>query len=109
MSQRVETGVQVVAGATGFLGSEICSQLIERGHRVRALVRVTSDAERVDALRALGAEVVEADLKEPETLVSACVGASVVLSRATALRTAREGDTFASVDRDGRLARVPPA
>jgi uncharacterized protein YbjT (DUF2867 family) len=109
MLRTVETGVHVVAGATGFLGSEICSRLIEQGHRVRALVRASSDAERVEALRALGAEVVEADLKEPETLAPACVGASVVLSGATAIRTARDGDTFASVDRDGNLALVAAA
>ena len=34
----MENVVYLITGAAGFLGSNICSQLLERGNRVRAFV-----------------------------------------------------------------------
>jgi nucleoside-diphosphate-sugar epimerase len=48
-----------VTGGAGFIGRSLVRQLRERGDDVVALVR---DADRVDALRDLGAELVEGDL-----------------------------------------------
>jgi len=50
----------LLAGAHGRLGSRVLAALLDRGHAVRALVRTDGQA---DALRALGAEAVLADLR----------------------------------------------
>jgi nucleoside-diphosphate-sugar epimerase len=67
--------LNVITGATGLLGSYVAEQLVERGERVRALVRPTSN---VSFLRALGVEFVEGDLSRPDTLPHAVEGADVV-------------------------------
>jgi uncharacterized protein YbjT (DUF2867 family) len=58
----------LIVGATGLLGSEICRQLGSQGNPIRTLVRDTSGAEKVAQLKALGAEVVSGDLKNPQSM-----------------------------------------
>ncbi len=53
----------MVIGATGFLGTEVCRQLIEANKKVRALVRTTSDPARVKALEDMGVEISTGDIK----------------------------------------------
>ena len=91
----------LVAGATGVLGSEICRRLRERGHDVRALVRETSDAKKIDALTSLGCTIVVGDLKDPASLDAACRGVDVVVSTVTAITTAKPGDSFDATDAGG--------
>jgi nucleoside-diphosphate-sugar epimerase len=67
--------LNLITGATGLLGSHLAELLTERGERVRALVRPTSDTA---FLRSLGVELVEGDLGEPATLPRAVDGADVV-------------------------------
>ena len=62
----------LVTGATGNTGGAVVSELLHRGVPVRAMVR-TRDA-RSAALRACGAEVVVADIFDPDQLVSAMRG-----------------------------------
>jgi nucleoside-diphosphate-sugar epimerase len=69
------TKLNALTGATGLLGSHIAEQLVERGERVRALVRPTSDAR---FLKALGVELVDGDLSEPAGLPRFVEGADVV-------------------------------
>lgn len=99
----------LVCGATGSLGFEICRVLAEKGKNIRALVRTTSDIEKIDSLKGLGAEIVYGDLKNIESLVSACAGADVVISTVSAIRTMQEGDSFESVDRQGQLDLIEAA
>jgi NADH dehydrogenase len=101
--------VNLVVGATGLLGGEICRLLVERGAALRVLVRPTSDPAKVEELTQLGAELVEGDLKDPATLAPAFVGAEAVISTATSTTSRAEGDTIESVDRDGQLALVDAA
>ena len=54
----------LVAGATGFLGSEICRQLIEKKKKVKGLVRATSDPGKIDQLKESEVEIIEGDLKD---------------------------------------------
>ena len=67
--------LSTITGATGLLGSHIAEALIERGQRVRALVRSSSD---VAFLEALGVERAVGDLHDPEALRRAFDGAGVV-------------------------------
>src|SRR5262244_4666724 len=50
------------AGAVGGIGRNLTEFLLARGHKVRALVR--REDERADALRRLGAEVMQGDLTD---------------------------------------------
>jgi nucleoside-diphosphate-sugar epimerase len=68
-------GLHVVTGATGLLGSHVAEQLRQRGERVRALVRGSSDT---TFLRSLGVELVEGDLENAAALPRAVDGADVV-------------------------------
>ena len=72
--------MNLVVGATGMLGSEICRQLAAAGKPVRALVRATSDPAKVENLRGYGAELVEGDVRDAASLAAACNGASAVIS-----------------------------
>jgi uncharacterized protein YbjT (DUF2867 family) len=99
----------LVVGATGLVGREVCRLLAERGRPVRALVRSSSDPDKVAELRELGAELVQGDLKDPASLVSACAGAETVFSTATSTISRGEGDTIESVDRQGQLDLVDAA
>jgi NADH dehydrogenase len=101
--------VILVAGATGFLGREICRRLVAAGHGVRALVRPTSDPTARDALRDFGARIVEGDLRDRASLDAACRDASVVVSTATTTRTRQPGDSIEATDRDGQLNLVEAA
>src|SRR5688572_13347933 len=69
-----------VTGATGVLGTPVVRKLVAAGHHMRALSR--SEANRAQLTMA-GAEPVEADLFNPETLRVAVEGASAVLHLAT--------------------------
>ncbi len=67
--------LNVITGATGLLGSHIAEQLVERGEKVRALVRPTSDAA---FLNSLGVELSVGDLGDPDSIRRAVAGADVV-------------------------------
>ena len=60
----------LVTGATGTVGSEVVRQLVQGGHRVRALVRDLAKASKFSA----EVEVVKGDFSKPETLSAAFVG-----------------------------------
>jgi uncharacterized protein YbjT (DUF2867 family) len=104
-----EVDVNLVVGATGHTGSEICRLLVEQGHEVRALVRATADPARVGRLRELGVGIVAGDLHAPESLARACDGVAAVISTATATGVAQPGDTVVNVDGEGQLALVDAA
>lgn len=101
--------MNLVVGATGLLGSEICRQLRERGEPVAALVRGTSAPEKLDALRALGAEIRIGDLRSPASLAEACAGADAVLSTANSLMSLAPGNGIEEVDRKGTLDLIEAA
>jgi nucleoside-diphosphate-sugar epimerase len=67
--------LNAITGATGLLGSHIAEQLVQRGERVRALVRASSDPA---FLRSLGVELLPGDLQDRESLRRLADGADVV-------------------------------
>lgn len=99
----------LVAGATGVLGSEIVKRLIARGNQVRALTRVTSAPEKVERLKRLGAEIVQGDLRDPPSLIPACVGVNAVISTVTTILTSQPGDSFEATDGEGNKSLVDAA
>ena len=101
--------MNLIVGATGMLGGEICCLLAEQGRAVRVLARDSSTPEKVDRLRALGAEVVRGDLKDRASLETACRGASTVVSTASSTVSRQEGDSIENVDRQGQLNLVEAA
>ena len=56
--------MDLVVGATGMLGREMCHLLRGRGRPVRAMVRQSSDPAVVAGSARLGAEIVHGDLKD---------------------------------------------
>jgi dihydroflavonol-4-reductase len=62
----------LITGATGFVGWHVARNLIERGQRIRVLVRPQS------RLRELDAETVTGDLRDPESLRRAVTGCGLV-------------------------------
>ena len=75
----------LVVGSTGLVGGEVCRQLRAAGRPVRALVRPTSDPEKVAALAAIGVEVVEGDVRDPASLTAACRGVDTVITTVSAM------------------------
>ena len=101
----------LVVGATGpiGLGGEICRLLRAAGNPTRALVRPTSDAKRVDALRIAGVELVEGDLKDPLSLRAACRHVRTVISTASVLVSRQPDDTVEGVDGHGQNELIDAA
>ena len=64
----------LVAGSTGILGSEICRMLREQGKEVRALVRPSSNPEKLEQLSKWGCTLAYGDLKDPGSLSNALKG-----------------------------------
>lgn len=77
------TKTVLVTGATGFTGSHLSEELVRRGHRVRALVRPSSNLGR---LKALGVEPYFADLADKEPPPEALRGVDIVYHVAAVYR-----------------------
>ncbi|RNI28885.1 NAD-dependent epimerase/dehydratase family protein [Rufibacter latericius] len=78
--------VILVAGGTGNLGGRIITSLLENGAQVRAIVRASSDPQKVEKLRRQGIEVVEADMTNVAEVTKACQNVSCVVSALSGLR-----------------------
>ncbi len=76
----------VVAGATGNLGERIVKTLLTKGAEVRALVRESSNPEKVKHLELLGAKVFKVDMTNAQDIAKACYEASCVVSALSGLR-----------------------
>ena len=101
--------MDLIVGATGYLGSEISRLLSLRGRSVRGLVRKSSPVGMIRKLKENSVELYNADLKDRQSLHRACVGAQTVISTATALRSTRDEDDLESVDYQGHLNLIEAA
>ncbi len=87
----------LLTGGSGFVGGHIARALSGAGHDLRLLVRPTSDTSFVDDLlfeRSVG------DLRQADTLRTACRGMDVVVHSAAVLRAANPED-FQRANREG--------
>jgi NADH dehydrogenase len=100
--------VNLVVGATGFLGGKVCRELATQGKPVTGMVRGGEEA-KVTALREAGVETVEGDLKDPASLERACRGKTAVISTASASLSRQAGDNIQSVDLDGQRSLIDAA
>lgn len=66
-----------ITGATGLVGGHAAEEALRRGHRVRALVRASSDTRWLDQL---GVEKVPGDLEDAESLRRGVAGADWVFN-----------------------------
>jgi NADH dehydrogenase len=109
MSKILKVPSVLVVGSTGFLGMEICRQLVDAGRNVKALVRNTSDSTKVQAIRQMGVETREGDLKNAASIRRALDGVDTVISTASSTLSRQEGDSIETVDGIGQLGLVQAA
>jgi len=101
--------MNLVIGATGLLGGEICRQLRQAGKPVRALTRATADPVKVERLKRSGATLVQGDLKDRASLDAACRGVATVITTASTTFSRQAGDSIQTVDLDGQVRLVDAA
>lgn len=89
----MKRGVAALTGATGFLGAAVARALVERGYRLRMLVRP-------GAAPPVPAEAVEGRLADVEALERLVEGAEVVIHTAGLIKARRPAD-FLPVNVDG--------
>jgi uncharacterized protein YbjT (DUF2867 family) len=89
--------VIAVAGATGYVGGQLCRRLREQGLEVRALAR---NPERAADLKDIGCDVRPADVLEPDTLGPALEGADVAYYLVHSMGRGSDGD-FERRDKEG--------
>src|SRR6202049_3852255 len=67
----LSSGLCLVTGATGFVGSAVARTLLKAGQPVRALARPKSDRRN---LKGLSVEIVQGSLEDPDSLAAAVAG-----------------------------------
>ena len=71
-----------VVGSTGVLGRNVIPRLVERRHKVVAVVRRLG---QIESLRRMGVETIPGDILNKDTLVQGTTDSDVVLHLATAI------------------------
>jgi NADH dehydrogenase len=92
-----------------MLGGRIARRLAEGGRDFRVLVRENSD---ISEIRALGAETVVGDLRDPDSLAGAVRGADTIISTANSMSRVLDGEkslTIADVDVTGHADLIAAA
>ncbi|MBW2962537.1 NmrA family NAD(P)-binding protein [Mesonia aestuariivivens] len=76
----------LIAGATGMLGGKIADYLLQQGAEVIAIVRESSDKEKITPLKNSGVTVIPLQMDDRLALQKACEGVSCVISAVAGLR-----------------------
>ena len=95
--------MNLIIGATGMVGNEICRLLRGDSKSVRAMVRETSDPVKVNKLKELGVEIVKGDLRDSSTFAGALQGVLAVITTVSAMPFSyvRGENDIQNVDLDG--------
>lgn len=88
----------LVTGSTGFVGSNLCRELLARGHAVRAFHRSSSKLRLLDGL---DVEHAVGDLTQPETLEAAVQGIEAVFHAAAWMGGSEQGGKQYAVTVEG--------
>jgi len=96
----------LVTGATGRVGNSVIPLLISKGYVVRAMTRTP---EKAGVLKQLGAQVVQGDMRDPESLQQACQGVQQVLDLAHGFTPGQPGNDIHSVDEVGNRSLIDAA
>ncbi|UCB52931.1 MAG: NAD-dependent epimerase/dehydratase family protein, partial [Candidatus Zixiibacteriota bacterium] len=94
MSENLST---LVTGANGFVGSHLAEGLLERGYRVRCLVRKTSDLRWLSGLEV---EYFYGDVADKESLKGVCGNVDLVF-HAAGLTSARSRKEYLRANAEG--------
>jgi NADH dehydrogenase len=100
--------MDLVVGATGFVGGLVARQLRARGRPVRALVRGGAGRAQAVPLAGAGAVIVDGDLTDSASISRACEGVDTVVCTASAMPNA-PGDALMRIDHDGALELIDAA
>lgn len=100
--------MDLVVGATGFVGKSVALGLARTGRKVRAMLRGGAGRAEAKHLVDAGIEVVDGDVTRPETLPLACTGIDAVVNTATSMPQGRD-DGLRRVDLEGGLALIEAA
>jgi nucleoside-diphosphate-sugar epimerase len=76
----------VIAGATGDLGGRIVDALLKKNAEIRALVRASTNIDKVKNLEKSGIKVLKIDMSDSKEIAKACEGAFCVVSALAGLR-----------------------
>ena len=98
----------LLTGATGNQGGAIAHQMLSKGYRVRAMTR-NPHSDKAKALATLGAEVVQGEFDEPESLERALEGAWGAYSvqntwESGVVREEEQGKLFAEIARKKEIS-----
>jgi len=96
----------LVTGSTGFIGARLCRLLLDKGYRVRAFHRSTS---QMLLLEGLAVEHVTGDLTRPETLGDALQGVDVLFHTAAMLGAAEKPGQMYTINVEGTRSLLKAA
>jgi uncharacterized protein YbjT (DUF2867 family) len=96
----------IVVGGTGLLGGKVVNQLLQKGHKVRALVRPVTDASQLEDQ---GVEIVRGDMTDYKTLLPAMRDIEAVITTANGYSHRRKGDSLQSIDDKGNCNLIDAA
>lgn len=99
----------LVVGATGFLGMEVCRQLMANHKNVFGLIRKTAAAEKVNTLKEWGVQLIEGDLKDKASIKKAISGIDTIISTASSTFSRQAGDSIQTVDNEGQSNLIDEA
>jgi nucleoside-diphosphate-sugar epimerase len=83
----------LVTGATGFIGSHLCEELVRKGYEVTCLVRKTSNLKWIESLNV---RLVIGDCSEKASLADAVVGADYIFHLAGLTKATSRDDFFSA-------------
>jgi uncharacterized protein YbjT (DUF2867 family) len=92
----------LVTGGSGYIGSHIVRQLLERGKAVRILIRDRDRAQREGRLQGLAVEWIEGDVTRPETLLPAMQGMKASI-HTVAIAIEKGGRTYERINYEGTI------